>query len=192
MENSTTKETPVTSEENKSYEHAQHWAEKFLKEFAKESDRAAVIVTASIFDNSLSNLLLQHLVPNHSSNDELFDGANAPLASFSAKIAMSHRIGLISGHFARNLHLIRRIRNEFAHNIHGCSFEDSAIKSRVLELYKSQNYKSESLGSVQNAKGSRGDFFTVCLWMIWHLNCQMEKTKALAEANLEFGFTSHD
>lgn len=177
-------------EKTKSPSHAEHWADIFLLEFAKESDRASVIVAASIFDNSLRDLLKQHLVPNATSSDELFDGTNAPLATFSAKIALAHRLGLISAPFARNLHLIRRIRNEFAHNIHGGSFEDSAVKSRVMELYKGQAYVNKGTGSVMYPKGPRGDFLIVCMWMVWVLTSRVERTTPLEEAPLEFGFKS--
>jgi hypothetical protein len=176
------------SSSRSSFEHASHWFEVYLTEFEKESDRAAVIVSASIFDDALSNLLRQHLVPNPASVDELFDGSNAPLGSFSAKIALAHRIGLISGSFARNLHLIRRIRNEFAHNIHGGSFEDSGVKCRVMELYKAQRHVNSGNSAIF-PKGTRGDFLVVCMWMLWHLNTEIEKTKPLEESELEFGFT---
>ncbi len=168
--------------------HAEHWADLFLSEFVKESDRASVIVSASIFDNSLRDLLRQHLVPNASSADELFDGTNAPLATFSAKIAFAHRVGLISAPFARNLHLIRRIRNEFAHNIHGGSFEDTSVRNRVMELYKGQKYKNSGNGNPLSPKGARGDFLIVCVWMVWVLTSRLESTKPLKEATLEFGF----
>ena len=171
-----------------SFDHAKHWCDVFLTEFAKESDRASVIVAASIFDNALLCSLKQHLVPNASSSDEMFDGTNAPLSTFSAKIAFAHRIGLISGSFARNLHLIRRIRNEFAHNIHGGSFEDSAVKSRVMELYKSQNHVNKSDGTTMYPKGPRGDFLTVCMWMLWVINSRVQDTNPLKEKALEFGF----
>lgn len=179
------------SEEKKerSFEHASQWADIFLDEFSKESDRAAVIVAASIFDDALCNLLKQYLVPTPSSQDELFDGANAPLSTFSAKIAFAYRLGLISSAFARNLHLIRKIRNEFAHNIHGGSFEESAVKSRVMELYKSQGYRNNRTGTRVQPKGPRGDFLIVCLWMLWSINSDLESLKPLTEARQEFGFS---
>lgn len=182
------KQTVTSAAALKSKSHAEHWADLFLSEFAKESDRASVIVAASIFDNSLRDLLKQHLVANASSTDELFDGTNAPLATFSAKIAFAHRIGVISGAFARNLHLIRRIRNEFAHNIHGGSFEDTGVKSRVMELYKGQTYTNKATGSALHPKGARGDFLTVCMWMVWVLTSRIERTTPMKEAPLEFGF----
>ncbi|MDR7335130.1 hypothetical protein [Roseateles asaccharophilus] len=170
-------------------ERVAHWNNVFVKEFGRESDRAAVIVAASIFDSSLDSLLRQYLVPCSSSNDDLFDGTNAPLSTFSAKIAMAHRLGLITTKFCRNLHLIRRIRNEFAHNIHGGSFEDTAVKARVRELNKGQIYEEPDSDIRRDLPpGPRGDFLCVCLWMLWCLSAITEKTRPLSEPDLEFGF----
>jgi hypothetical protein len=183
--------SPATSpapERSESFEHSEHWANVLLKEFSGESDRAAVIVAAAIFDDCLSSLLKQFLVPNPSSIDELFDGTNAPLATFSAKIAMAHRLGLVSSAFARNLHLIRRIRNELAHDIHGCTFEESGIKNRVLELYKSQKYRTETKSPTAVPKGTRGQFLIVCLWMLWSISSRIQSAQPLSEAQPEFGF----
>src|SRR5690348_13100633 len=87
------------------------------QEFSKETDRAAVIVAASMLDELLRTILVARLVPVSSATDELFDGANAPVGTFSARIEMAYRVGLVSVKFARDLHLVRKIRNDFAHNI---------------------------------------------------------------------------
>ncbi len=170
------------------FPHAEHWDDVFNKEFNKESDRAAVILAASIFDNSLTELLKNHLVSNASSKDDLFDSANSPLSTFSAKITMAHRLGLHSSTFTRDLHLIRKIRNEFAHNIHGCTFEDSRVKSRTLELYKSTGKKIRDQHRKHYPEGARGDFMFVCTWMLWRINCAIEDCVQLKEPKIEFGY----
>ena len=101
-----------------------------------ESDRAKVIIVAAHLDQLLDEMLRLALVPCSSSNDPLFDGPNAPLANFSNRIDLSYRLGLISEFAAKSLHLIRKIRNNFAHGITGCSFDDQSIKSRIEELYR--------------------------------------------------------
>lgn len=168
------------------------WNDMFIAEFSKESDRGAVIVAASIFDATLESLLKQYFVASPGAADDLFDGANAPLATFSSKVAMAFRLGLISGKFCRNLHLIRRIRNEFAHNIHGGSFDDTAIKSRVLELYKGQRYNDSNKIRKRFPDGVRGDFLSVCLWMLWALNTRVKNVQPIHEKSLEFGFFQAD
>ena len=174
----------------KTFEHASHWYDIFDSEFRKESDRASVIIAAAMFDDALNGLLKNHLVSNASSTDDLFDGANAPLSTFSSKISMAHRLGLISSKFCRDLHLIRKIRNEFAHNVHGCSFEDSRVKSRTLELYK-DTHKSMRDNSRKNKRypeGTRGDFMLVCSWMLFAMNASLEHCEQLNERKVEFGY----
>lgn len=174
--------------EASSHDDRRHWANLFIKEFSNESDRAAVIVAASIFDDALDGLLRMQLVANPASTDELFDGANAPFSTFSAKITIAYRLGLISGKFSRNLHLIRIIRNEFAHNIVGGSFEDANVKNRVVELYKSQTYTTSDVQNKIAEHSIRGMFMTVCLWMLWSLKSKTNSVNGLGEADLEFGF----
>ena len=180
---------------DKSHEYgtAKHWDDVLQEEFTKESDRAAVILVASLFDNALTTFLKNVLLPTPAAADELFDLPNAPLATFSAKINLSYRIGVISQRFCRDLHLIRKIRNEFAHNIYGCSFETSIVRSRILELSKSSGMIERSprtRGYSQFPEGCRGDFLFIASWMLYSLNQQIESCQSLPEATLEWGYNS--
>jgi DNA-binding MltR family transcriptional regulator len=163
--------------------------EVLLAEFGKESDRAAVILAASVADELLRTLLSAHLVPVTSSTDELFDGANAPLGTFSSRIEMSYRLGLVSVKFARDLHLIRKIRNDFAHNIHGCSFDDARIKSRILELSKSHGIINRSPHRFLGEVLPRQAFLETASWMIYHLTTMGKNTPALSAAAEEWGYS---
>ena len=93
------------------------------------------------------------------SQDELFDVPYAPLSSFSAKISIAHRLGIFPTSFTRALHLVRKIRNDFAHDVAGCSFEDVSVRSRVLELSKSIGLSNITEG-VRDLfpEGTKGDF----------------------------------
>ncbi|MCX6177777.1 MAG: hypothetical protein NT163_00080 [Chlorobiales bacterium] len=157
-------------------------------EFEKETDRASVILTGSIADELLRTLLSARLIPVTSSSDELFDGANAALGTFSSRIEMSYRIGLISVKFARDLHLIRKIRNEFAHNIHGCSFEDARVKSRVTELSNSHGIINRSPHFYQDQITTREQFLVAASWMIFHLNQVITEVHSLSPVPEEFGY----
>lgn len=171
------------------YQAASHWDDVLQKEFAKESDRAAVILTASLFENALGQLLRVTLVPSPGSNDELLDGPMAPLASFSARINATYRVGLISKQFSRDLHLVRGIRNHFAHNIEGCSFTESGVRSRVLELAKSSGFIERNVSRRSRfGEGTRGDFLMLASWMLWSLNSNIEESKAIDEASVEWGY----
>ncbi len=93
-----------TEPKAKSENAASYWNALLKKEFAKETDRGAVILAATLLDIGLDNMLRSNLVPIASANDDLFDGANAPLNNFSSKINLSYRLGLISEKYARDLH----------------------------------------------------------------------------------------
>lgn len=177
------------SGENENKSIASFWDAILKSEFEKETDRGAVILAASLFDIQLESLIKSFLVADQATNDELFDGASAPLTNFSSKILMAFRLGLITKTFARDLNLIRKVRNEFAHNIHGCTFNHSSVKSRVHELSKSSNICEKSpLVRKSFPDGSRGDFLINASWMLWALTSKTEKIKALSECKLEFGY----
>jgi len=69
---------------------------QFIDEFQKETDRSSAILSAAMLDEALRVLLKTHLVPNASSNDNLFNGPTAPLSAFSSRIDFAFRLGLIS------------------------------------------------------------------------------------------------
>ncbi len=105
----------------------------FVEEFKGESDRAAVILGAAKLDSLLAQILDRFLLASLASTDELLEG-DAPLATFSARINASYRLGLISSEFAKSLHLVRRIRNAFAHETSGCSLSTGAHSDRLKAL----------------------------------------------------------
>lgn len=114
-------------------DHDFQYFRQFIEEFKNESDRAAVILGAAKLDLLLNQLLQAALLPCTGKNDELLDG-DGPLSTFSSRITLCHRLGLIDDDFCRALHLIRRIRNSFAHELSGVSLESGAHRDRIREL----------------------------------------------------------
>ena len=160
-----------------------------VREFKGESDRACVILAATLLDTALEALLRTRLVPNASNTDSLLDGSTAPLASFSARIDMAYRLGIISPQFARDLHIVRRIRNDFAHNISGCTFEDTSVRDRVMELSRSTgttNCHESWLRKIGNTP--KGYFELILSWMLWNLRSLINQTSAIPVAELEWGY----
>lgn len=117
---------PVTAHDTKAFN-------EFVADIRNESDRAAVILAAAKIDLVLYQILQKFLLPSTSSRDELLDG-DAPLGTFSARINAVYRLGLIAADFARALHLLRRIRNSFAHEFSGISLNTGAHADRIREL----------------------------------------------------------
>jgi len=105
----------------------------FVAEFKDESDRAIVVLTAARLDLLLMSVLQKHLRPSPAKTDDFFEN-QGPGATLSGKIMLANRLGLIDDDFARALNLVRRIRNDFAHETSACSLEQGGHLHRVRAL----------------------------------------------------------
>jgi hypothetical protein len=124
---------PQPAESRDRWQESKKWLTEFINEFLKESDRACVVLCAAKMDSLLGQILAKFLVPNAGSQDELL-GAERALGTFSSRIHAAYRLGLIEADLARALHLIRKIRNDFAHDVAGTSFDHGTHKDRIREL----------------------------------------------------------
>ncbi len=159
-----------------------------FSEFRKESDRAAVILAAAMLDEFLAEILAARLVPSPSSVDPLLEGANGPLSSFSARIDACFRTGVISQRMSRDLHIVRRIRNAFAHNVLGCSFAEPDVEARVRELSNSHGIYSRSPNWLarQGVLSTREHFVIAVSGMIAALESYREDVAQLAPCREEW------
>ena len=112
-------------------------------ELSKESDRGCGLVAAAFLENELSVLLKLFLVEHI--KKELFD-FNGPLGTFSAKIDMSYAMGLISTPIRDALHLVRKVRNDFAHLQDPLDFTANEIRQRVDAILPTAPFEASSTG----------------------------------------------
>jgi hypothetical protein len=166
------------------------WCDTFRREFRKESDRASVILASAMIEKSLEMVIKAKLIPSLSKRDELFDTPYAPLRNFKAIIELAYRIGLISSNLYRDLNIIRDIRNDFAHDIEGCSFQNRSVKNRVGELMKSSTIavKHPDWRAKFFPKGPRGDFEITISWILWNLSEELVNTQPIKSYVIEFGY----
>lgn len=111
------------------------FAEDLLGERAA---RPLVIVGASKVDNLLFEILNLHLLPKRAKakeQDELLEG-DRPLATFSARIKMCYRLGLIDETLYLALEQLRDLRNPSAHSI-AFDIAKSPTREHLAELRKS-------------------------------------------------------
>lgn len=87
-----------------------------IEEIEGQTDRGAAIVGAAWVEEAMSVAIESFLHSDKKAWQRLF-GGNGPLATLSAKIDLSRLLGLISETIRSDLHIIRDIRNEFAHQI---------------------------------------------------------------------------
>ncbi|WP_460104724.1 MltR family transcriptional regulator [Pseudomonas sp. S2_D10] len=100
---------------------------------ASESDRAVALMAAAFLEDYLAQLISKKMLDNAKVRNEMYEH-NGPLGTFSAKINTAYMFGLISQAVRNDLHLLRKIRNEFAHTAKPLEFTEHRIKSRCNEL----------------------------------------------------------
>lgn len=101
-------------------------------DLASQSDRSLAILGFSFLDSMLRGLLEAWFI-DAAKKAALFEGTG-PLSTASAKIALAHATGLISDDERRDLDLLRKIRNKFAHEHAQGSFNTDPVRSQTLEL----------------------------------------------------------
>jgi DNA-binding MltR family transcriptional regulator len=107
----------------------------FVATLAAEGERVAVIISGARIDFVLETVLKGLMVPHTAGADPLFD-SDRPLSTFSAKVSLSYRLGLIDAELQQAIALIRRIRNDFSHSMRPEHLADSPHRERVNELVK--------------------------------------------------------
>src|SRR5262249_25604196 len=85
-----------------------------------------------------------------------------PLGSFGARTKLVYALGLIGATARRDLDLVRRIRNEFAHLSDAHRFSDPSVRDRCREFHALTAYQ---LGSGLPVRSPRQRFLltTFCL-----------------------------
>jgi hypothetical protein len=105
----------------------------FRTTLGMETDQGVALVSAAYLGEELRMLLEKMFVHSPKTIHALFEGAG-PLATFSSRIDLAFAVGLLSQEPHRLLHLIRKIRNDFAHQHHEMSFTDEGIAARCQKL----------------------------------------------------------
>jgi len=134
---------------------------EFLADFNKETERGAALAAAAMVDDQLGRTIQAFLVPNKGS-EALLGGFNAPLGSFASRIAAAFGLGLLSQQEHRECELIRKVRNEFAHQIK-VSFKTDKVVSLCAQL----QFSATDYGDVH--VDTRGQFTTAAVALILNL-----------------------
>jgi hypothetical protein len=87
-----------------------------VKDEMQGSDRANAVVGGAFVEDHLTYFLKSKMVEDKKVTDEMFMPGRA-FGDFGAKVALGYLIGGYSKRAHRELNIIRRIRNNFAHEI---------------------------------------------------------------------------
>jgi hypothetical protein len=109
--------------------HWVHLPSIVIDQRTQQHDRTAAIVVGAALEHTLRVCILDrmvHLTP--SQENELFQSDRAPLSTLDSRITAGFTLGLFGTKTRKELDLLRRIRNAFAHSIEDLTFETEAIK----------------------------------------------------------------
>jgi len=109
-----------------------------LSEIENQSDRGSAIVGAAWIEEELKTAIKSKLLDDEGVWDNLFK-TSGPHGSFSSCIDLAYLINIITKCQHSDLQKLRKIRNEFAHElvsreIESLSFESTNIKDRCMSL----------------------------------------------------------
>lgn len=120
----------------------------YLELLRSESDRGRVLISTGYMEEQLKDILLAFMLDMPQAK-ELVTSGNAPLGTFSSRIAACYTLGLISEREHHDMTLLRKIRNDFAHDMH-TSFETPSVVDRCKLLHhKIHDHTSPTIGEVK-------------------------------------------
>jgi oligoribonuclease NrnB/cAMP/cGMP phosphodiesterase (DHH superfamily) len=102
-------------------------------ELNNESERGCVLVCAAMLDDALAKLIAAFLLEDEASKRLLSSGGSSPLSTFSSRVSASFALGLVSQRERDDCEIIRKIRNDFAHDIM-VKLSDQSRAARVANL----------------------------------------------------------
>jgi mannitol operon repressor len=144
-----------------------------LEELNTETDRGVALVATSFLDLLMRDTLAAFPI-NNASAGALLSGFNAPLGTFSARIASCHALGLIDDHEAEQSTILRKVRNEFAHEVE-VTFNSGKVKNLCDKLSVPDSDKNTQ---------SRGKFMKSAMPMLIYM---LNRPKEVSQRRLTWG-----
>jgi hypothetical protein len=131
-----------------STERAHDWF-GLSRESLADSDRGCALMLGAFLDIHLEKLLRSVLLQQKSVVDPLFQYPGA-LSTFSAKIRLAYCLRLLHEHEYRDLNRILKIRNGFAHELHGISFSKDPVIAKLCRSLESRKIKGLPTEGISN------------------------------------------
>jgi DNA-binding MltR family transcriptional regulator len=152
--------------------------EDLVKALSEESMRGKILILTTQIDDLLQEMLKRVLKPARRKNDDELFRPLGPLDSFSSRVAMAYRLGLICESDADALDLLRKIRNDCAHTKTPFSLETEPHLGRFLEFTKltcQKDYLFLCIGGVICPQTTEDWVIMVCICHIVYMEATLEK-----------------
>jgi len=120
---------------------------------------------SSMVEHELEVLLREKIKRSDDKTWSKLTDRNGPLSSFSSKIDMGYAIGLYDDPMRANLHIVREIRNVFAHAKRVVTFDHELIINEIksLQVPKQPGFKRDIRFIKANSKRGAMAFGALCL-----------------------------
>ena len=105
-----------------------------IGEIQRQTDRAAGLIAAEFVNERLKQAMVALFLHAWPKRDEDLFSNRGPFASFSARIDTAHAFGILGPQTRHDLNLVRRVRNEFAHELKPLDFASGPITGRCTAL----------------------------------------------------------
>jgi hypothetical protein len=149
----------------------------FMHEYRNEGDRAAAILSVVPVDKFLEALIREYFVPDDGVVDDLLKDGQ-PLGSFSTRLKTAFVLGFVAKTEFRDLNIIRKIRNEFAHDPPGLSFASRSVADRCHALGIVDAVFSPPRGPVvEYLKDPRYRYGTTCMMVTGRLENRISRLR---------------
>src|SRR5215204_223784 len=86
-----------------------------IEEIERQDDRGAAILAGAYLEDRLTMAIKERLIADTKAQDALFGGMG-PFATFHAKTELAYLMEIVDVRTRRQLSVIRKIRNLFAHH----------------------------------------------------------------------------
>jgi DNA-binding MltR family transcriptional regulator len=164
------------------------------------SERAMAVVLAAIIENHLTDLLRLLMRREEDIARELFH-PSGPLGPFGTKIRLAYMLRIIGPEQYRDLIVVNKIRNKFAHDLNVVSFENPPVRDWlenmhicgiVKKMATEARERMDKGTSVDQAKDfiagsfidSATDMYRACLRFLIHQIVDQETGIRAAEAKM--------
>ncbi len=106
---------------------------RFMSLIRKQDDQAMVLSLATFLEDTLGRLLLSYF-RTCKATKELVEGFNAPLGTFGSRIKAVYAFGLVTDDQFKDMEILRKVRNQLAHNWEGITLERNDIQALIGQL----------------------------------------------------------
>lgn len=106
---------------------------RFTRRLHEQDERAMVLSLAAFLEDALGRLLLAYFRDCKATRD-LVEGFNAPLGTLSSRIKAAYSFGVVTEEQYKDMEILRKIRNLFAHDWQGITIERNDVAAMIGQL----------------------------------------------------------